>query len=79
MTVTVAVLTPHLSLDRALVALVLADDVLHVDEAHVLRMRDDAMGQQGLDDRQSGQGDVVSLLVHINDGSNWVLRVLHLQ
>ena len=74
MAVAVAVLTPHLRLDAPLLGPILQGGhlVLHVDEAHVLRMRDDAVRKKRLDDRQPGQGDVVCPLVDVNDGAHGV-------
>ena len=50
--VTVAVLAPNLRLDAPLLRPALDGHhlILHVDEAHVLRMSDNAIRQQGLDD-----------------------------
>ena len=61
-----------------LICLDLVHEVLHVDEAHVLRMRDDPVGQERLDHGQSWQGDVVCLFVRVNDCSNRILGVLQL-
>ena len=47
--VRVAVLRPGLGHHRALVVRLAAEHRLHVHQAHVLRVRDDALAQEGLD------------------------------
>ena len=51
---------------------------LHVHETHVLGVGDDALGEEGLDDAQSGLCDGVGGLVHLDDAADGVVGVLAL-
>ena len=56
----------------------MCNDGLHVHKVHVLRVRDDPMSEQGLDDRQPREGNFVSLVVSLNERSHRILVIFNL-